>query len=115
MSKRIIEKKALSKKQQKAAERLSRIWRLKKRKLGLRQVDVATACGWANQSCFAAFLLGRTALNIESVLRIAKVLQVHPAEIMPEIVELLPETREPQNPMNTNDIEYLQTAKENAH
>ena len=83
--------------EKKAAERLRRLWKLNKRKLGLTQATVAEACGWSNPSAFGAYLHERMALNIEAVLRLAKILEVHPAEIMPEITELLPETREPKD------------------
>ncbi|MDD5269348.1 MAG: hypothetical protein PHO08_19905 [Methylococcales bacterium] len=43
------------------------------------------------QSAFSQYLGGNVPLNIEAVLRLSKVLQIHPAEIMPDITELLPD------------------------
>ena len=76
-----------------AQERFKRIWDHKKRALKLTQEIAALACGWSGQTAFTQFLCGNTPLNTEAVLKLAKVLQVHPTEIMPEIADLLPEGR----------------------
>ncbi len=73
-----------------AAERLQAIWNKKKKLLNLTQERVAQLCDWSNQSAFGAYLLARVPLNTDAVLRLAKVLQVHPTEIMPELADYLP-------------------------
>ena len=72
-------------------ERFKKIWQERKSVLGLTQELAGLACGWNGQSAFSQYLGGIVPLNVEAVLRLAKVLKVHPAEIMPDIVELLPE------------------------
>jgi hypothetical protein len=79
-----------------AAERLQTIWNEKKKALGLTQEKVAQLCEWSNQSAFGAYLLARVPLNTDAVLRLAKVLKVHPTDIMPELGALLPSS----NPAN---------------
>jgi transcriptional regulator with XRE-family HTH domain len=76
-----------------AVERLKKIWAVKKNELKLTQEAVGLACGWSGQVAFAQYINGNVPLNVEAVLRIAKVFKVHPAEIMPEIQDLLPEVR----------------------
>ena len=71
-------------------EQLKLIWNSKKKTLGLTQEKVAELCDWNTQSAFNAYLLGRIPLNTDAVLRLAKVLQVHPTEIMPELSDILP-------------------------
>ena len=71
-------------------EQLKLIWNSKKKTLRLTQEKVAQLCEWNTQSAFNAYLLGRIPLNTDAVLRLAKVLQVHPTEIMPELSDILP-------------------------
>ena len=73
-----------------AAELLQAIWNKKKKPLNLTQERVAQLCDWSNQSAFGAYLLARVPLNTDAVLRLAKVLRVHPTEIMPELADYLP-------------------------
>ncbi len=77
--------------EQDAAERLRAIWLRKKKALHLTQELVAADCGWT-QGAFGHYLHGRVALNIEAVLKIARVLEVNPVEISPQLAEILPET-----------------------
>ena len=72
------------------AEHLRLIWNAKKKELNLTQEKVAQLCEWNTQAAFNAYLLGRMPLNTDAVLRLAKVLQVHPTEIMPELSDILP-------------------------
>ncbi len=72
------------------AEQLRLIWNAKKKELNLTQEKVAQLCEWNTQAAFNAYLLGRMPLNTDAVLRLAKVLQVHPTEIMPELSDILP-------------------------
>jgi transcriptional regulator with XRE-family HTH domain len=73
-----------------AHKKLRAIWNSKRKDLGLTQESVALACGWSGQTAFAQYINANTPLNIEAVLRISKVLNVHPTEIMPEIADILP-------------------------
>jgi len=54
---------------------------------------------------------GLVPLNIEAVLRLAKVLQVHPADIMPDINELLPEGRGDTTAATEQEKEALALAR----
>ena len=72
-----------------AALRLQRIWEYKRQALNLTQEQVAHSCGWSTQGAFSQYLRGKIPLNTDAVLKLAKVLQVAPQEIMPEIAELL--------------------------
>lgn len=90
-----------------AAERLKKIWESKKRELSLTQEKVAQLCDWGNQSAFGAYLHARVQLNTESVLKLAKVLQVHPTEIMPEIAALLPNNQS----INTDNTDVTAQAQ----
>ncbi len=85
-----------------AAVRLKKIWYSKKKELNLTQEKVAQMCGWGNQSAFGAYLHARVQLNVEAVLKLAKVLKVHPAEIMPEIEALLPDSINTNNESRSN-------------
>ncbi|MGB4497230.1 MAG: hypothetical protein WBI40_00905 [Methylococcaceae bacterium] len=92
-----------------AAKKLQHIWNTKKDELHLTQGKVAQTCGWSNESAFGAYLHARVPLNTEAVLRLAKILKVHPTEIMPEIAELLPSTNleEKREIFPKEDLELL--------
>ena len=92
-------------------ERFRAIWTEKKQALKLTQEMAGHACGWNGQSAFSQYLGGIVPLNIEAVLRLAKVLEVHPAEIMPEIIELLPEGRVDATAATKEEKESLALAK----
>jgi transcriptional regulator with XRE-family HTH domain len=72
-----------------AAKRLENLWNQRKHELGLTQEKVAHLCGWGTQGAFSQYLRGRIPLNLDAVLKIAKVIQVEPESIMPEIADLL--------------------------
>ncbi len=74
-----------------AVDRFKKMWAVKKHELGLTQESAGLVCGWSGQAAFAQYLNGNVPLNVEAVLRIAKLLKVHPVEIMPEVNEILPE------------------------
>ena len=80
-----------------AAEQLRLIWNAKKKKLGLTQEKVAQLCQWNTQAAFNAYLQARVPLNTDAILRLSKVLQIHPTEIMPALADILP----------TNNIEIV--------
>lgn len=71
------------------AARLRRIWDRKRLSLGLTQEKVAHACGWSTQGAFGHYLQGKNPLNIDAVFRLARVLEVDPREIMPDLHEML--------------------------
>lgn len=73
-----------------AAKRLQAIWDRKKKSLALTQEKVAKLCEWQAQSSFNVYLTGRTPLHPEAIARLAKILQVHPFDIMPELAEMFP-------------------------
>lgn len=87
------------------------IWESKKKALNLTQDVAGLACGWNGQSAFSQYLGGIVPLNVESVLRISKVLQVHPAEIMPNINELLPDGYGVAAAVSHQDADALALAK----
>lgn len=72
-----------------AAARLRRLWNQKKSELHLTQEKVAHLCGWGTQGTFSHYLQARIPLNTDAILKLAKVLQVRPEDIMPEITDLL--------------------------
>lgn len=71
------------------AARLRRVWERKRLSLGLTQEKVAHACGWSTQGAFGHYLQGKNPLNIDAVFRLARVLEVDPRDIMPELHEML--------------------------
>jgi transcriptional regulator with XRE-family HTH domain len=81
---------AFTEEQKEVARRLKRTWDEKRETLGLTQEKVAELFGWSNASAVSQYLNGTVALNVEAVLRFAKILRVHPTDIMPELEELLP-------------------------
>ena len=91
-------------------ERFRAIWNEKKQALNLTQEMVGHACGWNGQSAFSQYMGGIVPLNIEAVLRLAKVLQVHPADIMPDISELLPEGRGDATAVTKEEKDALELA-----
>jgi hypothetical protein len=92
-----------------AAKALQQIWNTKKDELHLTQGKVAQICGWSNESAFGAYLHARVPLNVEAVLRLSKILRVHPTEIMPEIAALLPSDNPVEEPQvfPKEDLELL--------
>lgn len=78
----------LSEKEQVWQQNLAKIWFAKKKELGLTQESAAAKAGWKTQSAFSQFLNGGVALNIEAIIKIASALEVHPAEIAPELASL---------------------------
>jgi transcriptional regulator with XRE-family HTH domain len=89
----MAKRRELTQSEKDAVERLKKIWSIKKAELKLTQEAAGLACGWSGQVAFAQYLNGNVPLNVEAVLRLSKVLRIHPTEIMPEIQELLPEVR----------------------
>lgn len=82
-----------------AADNLMRIWQRVRRTLNLTQESAAAACGWT-QGNFGHYLHGRIGMSPEAVLKIARVLEVDPVEIDPEIRDLLPTPK--QNMIRVN-------------
>ena len=104
-----------------ATKKLQLIWNAKRKELGLTQEKVAMLCQWNTQSAFSAYLLGRVPLNTEAVLRLSKILEVHPTEIMPELSRLLPSSdleiaiqqeKVPHKEKNMEDLDFNNIRKE---
>ena len=104
-----------------ATKKLQLIWNAKRKELGLTQEKVAMLCQWNTQSAFSAYLLGRVPLNTEAVLRLSKILEVHPTEIMPELSRLLPSSdleipiqqeKYPHKEKNMEDLDFNNIRKE---
>lgn len=85
----MVAKRELTEPERDCAARLRRIWEHKRLSLGLTQEKVAYACGWSTQGAFGHYLQGKNPLNIDAVFRLARVLEVDPREIMPELHDLL--------------------------
>lgn len=68
-------------------QNLKRIWLEKKTTLKLTQESASAAAGWKTQSAFNQFLNGKLALNTDAIVRLARVLQVKPADINPDLAE----------------------------
>jgi transcriptional regulator with XRE-family HTH domain len=69
--------------------RLKAIWDDKKGLLALTQEKVSEKMGWSTQSAFSQYLNGRIALNLVTVLGLAKVLEVPPEKISPTLTKYL--------------------------
>ncbi len=72
-----------------AAHNLKRIWEAKRDTLGLTQEKAAEALGFSTQGAVSQYLNGRTALNTDTTLKFAALLQVLPEDINPELKVLL--------------------------
>ena len=88
---KMVAKRELTQAERECAERLRRIWERKRQALELTQEKVAYACGWTTQGAFGHYLQGKNPLNIDAVFKLARVLEVDPREIMPELHEILME------------------------
>ena len=117
----MTENKKLTMVQMVATKKLQLIWNAKRKELGLTQEKVAMLCQWNTQSAFSAYLLGRVPLNTEAVLRLSKILEVHPTEIMPELSRLLPSSdleitiqqeKVPHKEKNMEDLDFNNIRKE---
>ncbi|MFL1449332.1 helix-turn-helix domain-containing protein [Pseudomonas tritici] len=51
------------------------------------QTDIAAQCGWSNASTFNRLLSGQSALTLESLERLAKILGVEPSAISPRLAQ----------------------------
>lgn len=87
----MVRKRELTASEQDSADRLRKIWERKRLVLGLTQEKVAHACGWTTQGAFGHYLQGKNPLNMEAVFRLARVLEVDPREIMPDLQDVLQE------------------------
>ncbi|HHR6036614.1 S24 family peptidase [Providencia sp. PAZ2] len=72
-----------------AAHNLKTIWEAKRDTLGLTQEKAAEALGFSTQGAVSQYLNGRTALNTDTTLKFAALLQVQPEDINPELKALL--------------------------
>ena len=108
-------KRELTTEEEQRASRLREIWNEKKKELKLSQEKIAFECGWNGQSAFSQYYNGFTPLNTDAVLKIAKVLKIHPTKIMPEIAEFLPDNQSMEirekNLLEELDEETIEFAK----
>lgn len=72
------------------AERLKRIWLQKARGLNLTQAEAASRLGWRSQGTVGQYLNGTIPLNTDAKFKFAKLLEVLPSEIDPELVGYIP-------------------------
>ena len=79
------------------AERLKAIWDAKKKQLELTQVKAAAQLGFATQSTVSQYLNCDIAMNTEIVLKFARLLEVDPARIDPNIRSLVVRELQPGN------------------
>jgi phage repressor protein C with HTH and peptisase S24 domain len=82
---RVMKKGNLSETDRAAAKRLRNLWDVKKRALHLTQEKAAAILGFSTQGAVSQFLNGTTRLNTDATLGFAKLLQVAPEEIRPEL------------------------------
>lgn len=55
----------------------------------LTQADVAEACGWSGQSAFSQYATGKVPLNLEALLRLAKVLDFSPEQVSTRLLSMV--------------------------
>ncbi len=67
------------------ADRLKGIWNARKQELHLTQEKVAQLAGWSSASAFGAYLHGRIPMNLNAKITLAKILEVDPKEIDPNM------------------------------
>lgn len=87
----MVVKRELTPSEQVNAACLRRVWERQRVRLGLTQEKVAHACGWSTQGAFGHYLQGKNPLNIDAAFKLARVLEVDPRELMPELQEILAE------------------------
>ena len=68
------------------ANRLRKTWDSRKKSLGLNQKDVAKSLGWT-QGAISQYLNGHTALNTDTILTFARLLQISPNVIRPGVLD----------------------------
>ena len=79
----------ISAKEQDMADRLYAVWQKKKTPLGLSQERAAGSFG-CSQANISQYLNGKIPLNTDAIFKFAKILQVAPEEINPNIGEIVP-------------------------
>ncbi|MDA8485133.1 transcriptional regulator [Pseudomonas resinovorans] len=84
----------LTEEEQAEAGRLMALYERKKamaRELGIKltQEDVASYCGWSGQSAFSQYATGKVALNLDALIRMAKVLEFSPREVSPRLADMI--------------------------
>lgn len=78
-------RRVLTKEQSQDTDRLKKIWDEKAPRLGLTQAKASKEFGFANQSAVSQYLNGRISLNMNMAAKFAKLLEVHPREICPNM------------------------------
>lgn len=95
-----------------AAHNLKAIWEAKRDALGLTQEKAAEALGFSTQGAVSQYLNGRTALNTDTTLKFAALLQVPPEDINPELKVLLDYVRSNKQ---TSVVEHSPLTARNEH
>lgn len=83
-------RKPITRENAEAASRLRAIWNEKKRELHLTQERAAEVLGFSTQGAVSQYLNGKAPLNTDATLKFARLLGVSPADIRPELSELMP-------------------------
>lgn len=78
------------------AKRLRAAWESVKESLGLNQEQAAFQCGWKTQGAFSQYVNGKVPLNLEALLKIAKVIKADPMKISPRLTRTLSSVVEDQ-------------------
>lgn len=81
-------------------DRLTAIWKVKKRELNLNQEKLAALMGWSSQGSVGQYFTGRIPLNTDAKIKFAEALGVSVHDIDPELK--LPTDKTP-----TNSEEFL--------
>lgn len=81
---RMTKRRPLTAKEKLVQSRLREIWQTRKKSLDLTQEKAAHLFGWASQGAVGAYLLGRTPVNTDALLKFAKLLEVNPTDIDPD-------------------------------
>ena len=64
------------------------LWADKQKSTGMTQAEAAAILGWT-QSAFSQYINGRLALNPKAAIKLATLLDVHPARLYPDLKQLL--------------------------
>lgn len=102
-------------KQLERAQRLRKIWDMKRSEIKLTQRQVAERLGWKTQGAVGHVLSGNSALTIDLLLEFCELLSIAPYEIVPEIKALTEQAAPPQTvtearstkPYSTDSIEQI--------
>ena len=110
-NKKSYQRRELTSDETKDQSKLKRIWDSKHTDLHLTQAQLAKDFGFKNQAAISQYLNGRIPLNMETVAKFAKALQVKVDEISPRFAEALPPVQPKDMVIKVTDISTLQFVK----